>query len=89
MLKRTAYVKYCLLQYVPMFISTWQGPMSSLRIYDPDRSVEVVNGLNSRHHKSKNRDLAESELDNLEDKWNDKYPKVIRSRRNNRERLSQ
>jgi putative transposase len=42
-----------------------------------------------RVYKASNRDLAESELDVLEDKWNDKYPIVIKSWRNNWERLSQ
>jgi len=42
-----------------------------------------------RVYKATNKDLAESELDKLEDKWNDKYPIVIKSWRNNWERLSQ
>jgi putative transposase len=42
-----------------------------------------------RVYKASNKDLAESELDMLEDKWNDKYPIVIKSWRNNWERLSQ
>ena len=42
-----------------------------------------------RVYKATNKDLAESELDNLENKWNDKYPIVIKSWRNNWERLSQ
>lgn len=42
-----------------------------------------------RVYKAANRDLAESELDVLEDKWSDKYPIVIKSWRNNWERLSQ
>ena len=42
-----------------------------------------------RVYKAANKDLAESELDKLEDKWNDKYPIVIKSWRNNWERLSQ
>ena len=42
-----------------------------------------------RVYKASNKDLAESELDILEDKWNDKYPIVIKSWRNNWERLSQ
>ena len=41
-----------------------------------------------RVYKATNKDLAAVELDNLEDKWNDKYPIVIRSWRNNWERLS-
>ena len=42
-----------------------------------------------RVYKAVNKDLAESELDKLEAKWNDKYPIVIKSWRNNWERLSQ
>lgn len=42
-----------------------------------------------RVYKAANKDLAESELDNLEAKWNDKYPIVIKSWRNNWDRLSQ
>jgi len=41
-----------------------------------------------RVYKAANKDLAESELDRLSDKWNDKYPIVIKSWRNNWERLS-
>jgi len=42
-----------------------------------------------RVYKASNKDLAESELDVLEDKWNDKYPIVIKFWRNNWKRLSQ
>lgn len=42
-----------------------------------------------RVYKAVNKDLAAAELDTLEDKWNDKYPIVIKSWRNNWERLSQ
>ena len=42
-----------------------------------------------RVYKASNKDLAEIELDTLEDKWNVKYPIVIKSWRNNWERLSQ
>jgi putative transposase len=42
-----------------------------------------------RVYKANNKDLAEQELDILADKWNDKYPIVIKSWRNNWERLSQ
>jgi putative transposase len=42
-----------------------------------------------RVYKASNKDLAEAELDILEDKWNDQYPIVIKSWRNNWERLSQ
>ncbi len=42
-----------------------------------------------RVYKATNKDLAESELDALENKWEAKYPIVIKSWRNNWERLSQ
>ncbi len=42
-----------------------------------------------RVYKASTKDLAEVELDILEEKWNDKYPIVIKSWRNNWERLSQ
>jgi transposase-like protein len=42
-----------------------------------------------RVYKASTKDLAESELDILAGKWNDKYPIVITSWRNNWERLSQ
>ena len=42
-----------------------------------------------RIYKAATKDLAASELDNLEEKWNKKYPIVIKSWRNNWERLSQ
>jgi transposase-like protein len=42
-----------------------------------------------RVYKASSKDLAATELDTLENKWNDKYPIVIRSWRNNWERLSQ
>jgi len=42
-----------------------------------------------RVYKASTKDLAASELDILADKWNDKYPIVIKSWRNNWERLSQ
>ncbi|MDD9303315.1 MAG: transposase [Desulfobacter sp.] len=41
-----------------------------------------------RVYKAVNKDLAEEELDILENKWNDKYPIVIKSWRNSWERLS-
>ena len=40
-------------------------------------------------YKATSKDIAEVELDNLAEKWEDKYPIVIRSWRNNWERLSQ
>lgn len=41
-----------------------------------------------RVYKATTKELAAVELDNLEEKWNDKYPIVIRSWRNNWERLT-
>ena len=49
---------------------------------------EDVQNIVSVNYKA-DKDLAESELDMLEDKWNDKYPIVIKSWLNNWERLSQ
>jgi putative transposase len=40
-------------------------------------------------YKASNKELATAELDTLEDKWKEKYPIVIKSWRNNWERLSQ
>lgn len=40
-------------------------------------------------YKATSKDIAEVELENLAEKWEDKYPIVIRSWRNNWERLSQ
>lgn len=42
-----------------------------------------------RVYKAASKELAESELDSLENKWNEKYPIVIKSWRNNWDRLSQ
>jgi transposase-like protein len=42
-----------------------------------------------RVYKASNKELAEAELDTLENKWNAQYPIVIKSWRNNWERLSQ
>lgn len=42
-----------------------------------------------RVYQATTKDIAEVELDNLEEKWNGKYPIVIKSWRNNWERLSQ
>ncbi len=40
-------------------------------------------------YRAANKELAFSELDRLEEKWGEKYPIVIRSWKNNWERLSQ
>lgn len=42
-----------------------------------------------RVYQASTKDIAEVELDNLEGKWNEKYPIVIKSWRSNWERLSQ
>lgn len=42
-----------------------------------------------RVYQASTKDIAEVELDNLEEKWDKKYPIVIKSWRNNWERLSQ
>lgn len=61
---------------------------NSLRYVGSKNQKEFMADL-KRVYKAANKDLAESELDALEDKWNDKYPIVIKSWRNNWERLSQ
>ena len=63
----------------------------------PPFSLEALYGLAGRGgrwglniaYKAVNKELAESELDILENKWKNKYPIVIKSWRNNWERLSQ
>jgi putative transposase len=60
-------------------------------------SLKYVGSMNKKEfvvdlkkiYQATTKDLAEIELDNLESKWNDKYPIVIKSWRNNWERLSQ
>lgn len=60
-------------------------------------SLKYVGSINKKEfmadlkrvYKAANKGLAEAELDTLESKWNDKYPIVIKSWRNNWERLSQ
>ncbi len=61
---------------------------NSLKYVGSNNQKEFMADL-KRVYKATNKDLAESELDVLEDKWNDKYPIVIKSWRNNWERLSQ
>ena len=61
---------------------------NSLRYVGSKNQKEFMVDL-KRVYKAANKDLAESELDKLEAKWNDKYPIVIKSWRNNWERLSQ
>ncbi len=61
---------------------------NSLRYVGSKHKKEFMTDL-KRVYKAVNKELAESELDILEDKWNDKYPIVIKSWRNNWERLSQ
>ena len=61
---------------------------NSLRYVGSKNQKEFMVDL-KRVYKAPNKELAESELDKLEDKWNGKYPIVIKSWRNNWERLSQ
>lgn len=61
---------------------------NSLRYVGSKNKKEFMVDLR-RVYKAVNKDLAETELDTLENKWNDKYPIVIKSWRNNWERLSQ
>ena len=60
---------------------------NSLRYVGSKNQKEFIADL-KRVYKAVNKELAESELDILEDKWNEKYPIVIKSWRNNWERLS-
>jgi transposase-like protein len=61
---------------------------NSLKYVGSKHQKEFMADL-KRIYKASTKDLAESELDILSDKWNDKYPIVITSWRNNWERLSQ
>lgn len=61
---------------------------NSLRYVGSKHQKEFMVDL-KRVYKAVNKELAESELDILKEKWNDKYPIVIKSWRNNWERLSQ
>jgi len=61
---------------------------NSLRYVGSKNQKEFMVDL-KRVYKAVNKELAESELDTLESKWNDKYPIVIKSWRNNWDRLSQ
>lgn len=61
---------------------------NSLRYVGSKNQKEFMGDL-KRVYQAVNKELAESELDTLENKWNDKYPIVIKSWRNNWERLSQ
>ncbi len=61
---------------------------NSLRYIGYKNKKEFVTDL-KRVYKATNKESAESEIDILESKWNDKYPIVIKSWRNNWERLSQ
>ncbi len=60
---------------------------NSLRYVGSKNQKEFMVDL-KRVYKAVNKDLAEAELDTLENKWNDKYPIVIKSWRSNWERLS-
>ena len=61
---------------------------NSLKYVGSKNQKEFMDDL-KRVYKASTKDLAASELDILADKWNDKYPIVITSWRNNWERLSQ
>ena len=61
---------------------------NSLRYIGTKNKKEFATDL-KRVYRASNKGLAESELDRLEEKWNAKYPIVIKSWRNNWERLSQ
>jgi len=61
---------------------------NSLRYVGSKNQKEFMADL-KRVYKATTKELAESELDALDEKWNDKYPIVIKSWRNNWERLSQ
>lgn len=61
---------------------------NSLKYVGSKNQKEFMADL-KRIYKATNKDLAAEELDILADKWNDKYPIVIKSWRNNWERLSQ
>jgi transposase-like protein len=60
---------------------------NSLKYVGSKNQKEFIADL-KRVYKASNKDLAAVELDTLENKWNDKYPIVIRSWRNNWERLT-
>jgi len=60
---------------------------NSLKYVGSKNQKEFMADL-KRVYKASTKDLAASELDILADKWNDKYPIVITSWRNNWERLS-
>jgi len=61
---------------------------NSLKYVGSKNQKEFMADL-KRVYKASTKDLAASELDILANKWNDKYPIVITSWRNNWERLSQ
>lgn len=61
---------------------------NSLKYVGSKNQKEFMQDL-KRVYKASTKDLAAVELDILEDKWNSKYPIVIKSWRNNWERLSQ
>lgn len=61
---------------------------NSLKYVGSKNQKEFMGDL-KRVYKAANKELAASELDMLADKWEGKYPIVIKSWRNNWERLSQ
>jgi len=60
---------------------------NSLKYVGSKNQKEFMKDL-KRVYRAANKDLAASELDILADKWEDKYPIVIKSWRNNWERLT-
>lgn len=60
---------------------------NSLKYVGSKNQKEFMADL-KRVYKASNKDMAAAELDTLENKWNDRYPIVIRSWRNNWERLT-
>lgn len=61
---------------------------NSLKYVGSKNQKEFMADL-KRVYKASSKDLAESELEDLAAKWDSKYPIVIKSWRNNWERLSQ
>jgi len=74
--------------YQTVSASTYDQIRNSLRYVGSKNQKEFMADL-KRVYKASNKDLAAAELGTLEAKWNDRYPIVIKSWRNNWERLSQ
>ena len=72
--------------------SVVRGASDPQKIFSEICRIQESEGIHvdlKRVYKAANKDLAASELDILADKWEGKYPIVIKSWRNNWERLSQ